>query len=204
MSCFINKVKSTINSRFQVNFLYVHQFSFCNQTLFEEGEAMAAALVGGSILSAFLQVLFDRMASREVLDFFKERNLNERLLKKLKIMMISVNGVLDDAEEKQVTKPAVKEWLDELKDTVYEADDLLDEIAYEALRLESFHEFLGQSMLQIQILSQLSDYFEDETSCMAKLEWQFWRDKADHLPTAITTYVQQPRCSNNEVTLDLS
>ncbi|KAI9400772.1 hypothetical protein POPTR_001G029300v4 [Populus trichocarpa] len=97
---------------------------------------MAAALVGGSILSAFLQVLFDRMASREVLDFFKERKLNERLLKKLKIMMISVNGVLDDAEEKQVTKPAVKEWLDELKDAVYEADDLLDEIAYEALRLE--------------------------------------------------------------------
>jgi len=36
-------------------------------------------------------------------------------------------------------------------------------------------------MLQIQIPSQLSDYVEDETSCMAKLEWQFWRDKADHL-----------------------
>ncbi|KAG5227722.1 disease resistance RPP13 protein [Salix suchowensis] len=97
---------------------------------------MAAALVGGSILSAFLQVLFDRMASREILDFFKERKLNDRLLKKLKIMMISVSGVLDDAEEKQVTKPAVKEWLDELKDAVYEADDLLDEIAYEAQRSE--------------------------------------------------------------------
>ncbi|KAB5573011.1 hypothetical protein DKX38_000205 [Salix brachista] len=136
MSCLIKEVKSTSNSRFQANFLSVDQFSFCNQTLFEEGEAMAAALVGGSILSAFLQVLFDRMASREILDFFKERKLNDRLLKKLKIMMISVSGVLDDAEEKQVTKPAVKEWLDELKDAVYEADDLLDEIAYEAQRSE--------------------------------------------------------------------
>ncbi|EEF37064.1 putative disease resistance RPP13-like protein 1 [Ricinus communis] len=97
---------------------------------------MAGALIGGSFLSAFLQVLFDRMASREVLDFFKGQKLNDALLNKLKTTMISVNAVLDDAEEKQITKPAVKEWLDELKDAAYEADDLLDEIAYECLRSE--------------------------------------------------------------------
>ncbi|XP_037494820.1 putative disease resistance RPP13-like protein 1 [Jatropha curcas] len=93
---------------------------------------MAAALVGGSVVSAFLQVLFDRMASHEVLDFLKGRKLNDGLLMKLKTTMISVNGLLDDAEEKQVSKPAVKEWLDELKDALYEADDLLGDIAYEA------------------------------------------------------------------------
>lgn len=99
--------------------------------------ASATALaIGGSFLSAFLQVLFDRMASREVLGFFRERKLNDRLLKKLKVLMISVNGVLDDAEEKQIAKPAVEMWVNELKDAVYEADDLLDEIAYEALRSE--------------------------------------------------------------------
>ncbi|CAI0461784.1 unnamed protein product [Linum tenue] len=48
--------------------------------------------------------------------------------------MNSVNAVLDDAEEKQVSKPAVKMWLDELKDAVFEADDLFDEISYRALR----------------------------------------------------------------------
>ena len=58
---------------------------------------------------------------------------------------------------------------------------LLKFITFFFFNQQSFHEFWGQSMLQIQILSQLSDYFEDETSCMAKLEWQFWRDKADHL-----------------------
>ncbi|KAJ6917975.1 hypothetical protein NC651_012244 [Populus alba x Populus x berolinensis] len=101
--------------------------------------ASATALaIGGSFLSAFLQVLFDRMASREVVGFFRDRKLNDRLLKKLKVLMISVNGVLDDAEEKQIAKPAVEMWVNELKDAVYEADDLLDEIAYEALRSEHF------------------------------------------------------------------
>ncbi|OAY32673.1 putative disease resistance RPP13-like protein 1 [Manihot esculenta] len=95
---------------------------------------MADALVGGSFLSAFLQVLFDRIACPVIIDFFTGRNFDDQLLSKLKATLISVNGVLDDAEEKQISKPAVRKWVDELKDAVYEADDLLDEIAYEALQ----------------------------------------------------------------------
>ncbi|GMY22691.1 putative disease resistance RPP13-like protein 1 [Fagus crenata] len=95
---------------------------------------MAGALVGGAFLSAFLQVAFDRVASHEVLDYLKGRKLIDGLLQKLKIELMSADAVLIDAEEKQITNPAVKKWLDELKDAVYVADDLLDEIAYEALR----------------------------------------------------------------------
>ena len=88
----------------------------------------------GGVLSAFLKVAFDRLASREVLDFLKGRKPIDGLVQKLKIELISADAVLLDAEEKQITNPAVEEWLDELKDAVYVADDLLDEIAYEALR----------------------------------------------------------------------
>nr|XP_023887254.1 GDSL esterase/lipase 1-like [Quercus suber] len=95
---------------------------------------MAEALVGGAVLSAFLQVAFERVASREVLDFLKGRKHIDGMVQKLKIELMSADAVLIDAEEKQITNPAVKEWLDELKDAVYVADDLLDEIAYEALR----------------------------------------------------------------------
>uniref|UniRef100_A0A2C9UZ40 Disease resistance RPP13-like protein 1 n=1 Tax=Manihot esculenta TaxID=3983 RepID=A0A2C9UZ40_MANES len=102
---------------------------------------MAAALIGGSFLSAFLQLLFDRMASPEVVDFFKGQKLDDRLLKKLNITLNSIVGVLDDAEEKQITKPAVKNWLTDLKDAAYEADDLLDEIASGAL--QSKHEVVS-------------------------------------------------------------
>ncbi|KAM3685868.1 hypothetical protein ACJW31_11G151500 [Castanea mollissima] len=95
---------------------------------------MAGALVGGAVLSAFLQVAFDRAASREVLDYLNGRKLIDGLVQKLKMELMSAGAVLNDAEEKQITDPAVKKWLDELKDAVYVADDLLDDIAYEALR----------------------------------------------------------------------
>ncbi|KAB1200208.1 putative disease resistance RPP13-like protein 1 [Morella rubra] len=57
-----------------------------------------------------------------------------RACMKLKIAVLSVNAVLEDAEEKQLTKPFVKDWIDELKDALYDADDILDGIATEARR----------------------------------------------------------------------
>ncbi|KAJ8770890.1 hypothetical protein K2173_021805 [Erythroxylum novogranatense] len=97
---------------------------------------MAAELVGGAFLSSLLSVLFEKIASRPVVDFFKARKLDHTLVHKLKIAMNSVGGLLDDAEEQEITRPAVKEWLDQLKHAFFEADDLLDEVSYEATRLE--------------------------------------------------------------------
>uniref|UniRef100_A0A7N2R7E3 Disease resistance RPP13-like protein 1 n=1 Tax=Quercus lobata TaxID=97700 RepID=A0A7N2R7E3_QUELO len=94
---------------------------------------MADALVGGAFLSAFLQVFFDRMASREILHFFSRWKLNTESLKKLRTTLLYINAVLNDAEEK-VKNPAVKEWVNELKDTAYHAQDLLDEITTVASR----------------------------------------------------------------------
>lgn len=102
---------------------------------------MAGALVGGAFLSAVLQVLADKVASREILDFFQGRKLTDRLLKKLEATLLSVSAVLEDAEEKQVTKPDVRRWIDELKDAFYDAEDILDEIATDALQRKLDAEF---------------------------------------------------------------
>ncbi|KAL2322315.1 hypothetical protein Fmac_026694 [Flemingia macrophylla] len=95
---------------------------------------MALAMVGEALISASVDILLKKIASREFRDFFSSRKLNVSVLDELKIKLLALNAVLNDAEEKQVTDLAVKAWLDELKDVVLDAEDLLDEINTDALR----------------------------------------------------------------------
>nr|KYP45466.1 Putative disease resistance RPP13-like protein 1 [Cajanus cajan] len=95
---------------------------------------MALAMVGEALISASVDILLKRIASREFRDFFSTRKLNVSVLDELKIKLLALNAVLNDAEEKQVTDLAVKAWLDELKEVVLDAEDLLDEINTDALR----------------------------------------------------------------------
>ncbi|KAM5585158.1 putative disease resistance RPP13-like protein 1 [Rosa sericea] len=108
---------------------------------------MALAVVGGAFLSSALAVLFDRMASRPVLDFIRGKKTTAGLLRNLKIKLLLVNNFLDDAEEKQLRKSGVREWLDELKDVHYLADDLLDDIETVALRCKMEQEDCGSSSI---------------------------------------------------------
>ncbi|KAF2319578.1 hypothetical protein GH714_017177 [Hevea brasiliensis] len=55
-------------------------------------------------------------------------------LKKLKATVSSIQAVLVDAEKKQALDEQVKDWLGKLQEVVYDADDLLDDFATEALR----------------------------------------------------------------------
>ncbi|XP_021821692.1 putative disease resistance RPP13-like protein 1 [Prunus avium] len=91
---------------------------------------MAGALIGEAFISASIQVICYRIASPKFVDLFRHKKLDQPLLMKLKRTLLTLNAVLDDAEEKQTEKPAVREWLDDLKHAV----DLLDEINYESLR----------------------------------------------------------------------
>ncbi|CAN6696536.1 unnamed protein product [Malus baccata var. baccata] len=92
------------------------------------------AMVGEALLSGSIQVLYDKIASGEFMDFFRERRLNNSLVERLKMTLLSLQAVLNDAEEKQIVNPAVEKWLDELKHAVFDAEDLVDEIDTEALR----------------------------------------------------------------------
>ena len=91
------------------------------------------SIMGGAALSAFIEELFEKLASSDVLKIFKQERLHADL-KKWKTVLLKIRAVLDDAEEKQMTSKLVKIWLDELEDLAYDADDILDECATEALR----------------------------------------------------------------------
>ncbi|RZC19073.1 putative disease resistance RPP13-like protein 1 [Glycine soja] len=88
-----------------------------------------AEAVGGAFLSAFLDVVFDKLVTDDVVDFIRGKKLDLNLLENLKTTLRLVGAVLDDAEKKQIKLSSVNQWLIELKDALYEADDLLDEIS---------------------------------------------------------------------------
>ncbi|XP_042478210.1 putative disease resistance protein RGA3 [Macadamia integrifolia] len=99
-------------------------------------------IFGGSFLSAFLQVAFDRFASPELLDFILRWEINLDEVDSLKLTSAMIQALFDEAELKQFTNIAVKLWLDHLKQLLYDAEDILDEYATELLRLklESAHQ----------------------------------------------------------------
>ena len=98
-------------------------------------EAVVTA-IGTAFLNIAVDLLVQKLGSPGVLAFFKGRKLEKALLEKLTETLNAVNGLLSDAEEKQISVPAVRTWLDDVKDAVYEAEDLLDEVDYEVRRSE--------------------------------------------------------------------
>ncbi|XP_058225855.1 putative disease resistance RPP13-like protein 1 [Rhododendron vialii] len=125
-------------------------------------------MAGEALLGAAFGVLLDRLTSKDFINFFRGRKHDERLLKKLKLKLLGLNKVLNDAEDKQITHPAVKEWLDELKGAIYDAEDLVDEITTEALRCKGEAEYQsGSNQVQSRI-SSFTKLFDDEIE--SKLE----------------------------------
>ncbi|XP_028961125.1 putative disease resistance RPP13-like protein 1 [Malus domestica] len=115
---------------------------------------MAGALIGEAFLSASIRTLCDKISSGMLMDFFRRKKLDHSLLEKLKLTFLALDAVLDDAEDKQIEKPRVKKWLDELKHAVFDAEDLLAEIDAEALQSK-----VEAEEYQTKMTSQVWNFF---------------------------------------------
>ncbi|PNY17049.1 CC-NBS-LRR resistance protein [Trifolium pratense] len=93
---------------------------------------MAAELVAGAFFSTCFQVIFEKLGELCFRDYLGGNKLDE-LKKKLDIKLNTINHVLEEAEIKQYESTHVKNWVDELKHVVYEADQILDEIHTDAM-----------------------------------------------------------------------
>lgn len=115
-------------------------FSICKEKK-NRTKDYGGSIGGWGFSHCFCANNFDRMVSPEMLDFIKglKKNNDTSLLDKLKITLRSVDALVNHAEARQATDLHVREWLNDLKDAVFKAEDILDEITTKGsiLKLEA-------------------------------------------------------------------
>ncbi|XP_028943752.1 putative disease resistance RPP13-like protein 1 [Malus domestica] len=94
-----------------------------------------------NFLVAFLQVLVDKLAQREVFKYFGLVKGIDQILKKWSATLSAIGAVLNDAEERQLTAEsnALKLWLDDLRDLAFDAEDVLDKYHTKMLKRQIQH-----------------------------------------------------------------
>ncbi|XP_062174443.1 putative disease resistance protein At3g14460 [Alnus glutinosa] len=168
--------------------------------------AIAAA---GMFISPIVQVFFQRMASGDFVDLFRGRKLDDGLLTRFEIKLLSVNAVLKDAEDKQFTRPDVKVWVDAVYDAVYDAEQVLDEISTKAQQRKldaefgnfgskvrnsisrSTSRFVKKVEKQIEKLLKRLDFLVNEKENLGLREGTVGGNPSERLPT--TSLVDESR-----------
>ncbi|KAI5410567.1 hypothetical protein KIW84_055902 [Lathyrus oleraceus] len=132
---------------------------------------MAATMIGSAFLSATVQTLVQKLASKEFLDYFKKTKFDDSLLEQLGQTLLTIQPVLDAAEEKQINTPSVKQWLDGLKDALYDAEDLLNQISYDSLQCQMENTQAASKTKQVWnfFFSPSTNNYEEINSQMKKM-----------------------------------
>ncbi|XVF18559.1 hypothetical protein REPUB_Repub11eG0033100 [Reevesia pubescens] len=93
------------------------------------------SVIGEAALSVFLELLIEKLVS-SALNYIADYKEVHVQLKEWQSKLPDIQAVLNDAEQKQIKDEGVKNWLADLQDLAYDVDDILDDFAYEALRLK--------------------------------------------------------------------
>ncbi|XP_031275456.1 putative disease resistance RPP13-like protein 1 [Pistacia vera] len=116
------------------------------------------------LISAILPLLFEKLSSPELFNYFASVKGVRSKLKKWERKLLKIEAVLSSAEEKQLTNKAVKLWLDDLQDLAYDVEDLLEEFSYEVSRQNSidtpscFNNFTPRAMkFDVSMRSKMKD-----------------------------------------------
>ncbi|KAL7608957.1 hypothetical protein Lser_V15G13934 [Lactuca serriola] len=87
------------------------------------------------IISAFLAVAFEKLASAALKKLAHSVGIQSQL-KKWERLLSQLHDLLADASQKEITNRSVKQWLNNLQHLAYDIDDILNDLATEAMHHE--------------------------------------------------------------------
>ncbi|KAJ0483698.1 putative P-loop containing nucleoside triphosphate hydrolase [Helianthus annuus] len=127
---------------------------------------------------ALLNVIFDKLTDEAFNIFARSQEIDSKL-NDLKITLSQIKALLNDASQKEITSESVRLWLNSLQHLAYDIDDVLDDVATEAMHHELTQES-GSVISKVRKLMVPSFFTKFSLS-------QSLHDKLD----SITTQLQQ-------------
>ncbi|KAJ0672821.1 putative P-loop containing nucleoside triphosphate hydrolase, leucine-rich repeat domain superfamily [Helianthus annuus] len=121
------------------------------------------------VLSAFLGVLFEKLASAALKSIALNKGVDVEI-KKWQRSLNQIQGVLADASHKEITSPPVKRWLNDLQHLAYDIDDILDGWVTEAMQSESTHKSEGITNKVRKLIPTCCTSFIQKSSMHEKLD----------------------------------
>ncbi|CAH1412414.1 unnamed protein product [Lactuca virosa] len=156
------------------------------------------------VLSAFLTVVFEKLASEALKKIVRSKGI-ESELKKLKKTLDQIQDLLNDASQKEVTNEAVKRWLNDLQHLAYDIDDLLDDLATEAIHRELTEEGGASTSMVRKLIPSCCTSFSQSSRMHAKLDdiaarLQELVEAKNNLGLSVITY-EKPKIERYEASL---
>ncbi|PWA87942.1 NBS-LRR resistance-like protein [Artemisia annua] len=87
------------------------------------------------IVSTLIEAVFQKLANEAVKQVVRAKGIHSEL-KKLGRTLSRIQALLNDALDKEITNEAVQVWLNDLQHLAYQIDDILEDLATEAMHKE--------------------------------------------------------------------
>ncbi|KAI3700492.1 hypothetical protein L2E82_45122 [Cichorium intybus] len=121
------------------------------------------------VASTLLSVVFDKLASEAMKKIARSKGIHSEL-KNLKRSYDQIQDLLNDAYQKEIADKAVKRWLNDLQHLAYDIDDVLDDLATEAMHRELTEESGASTSLVRKLIPTCCTNFSLSTRMGSKLD----------------------------------
>ncbi|GKA46245.1 NB-ARC domains-containing protein [Tanacetum coccineum] len=110
------------------------------------------------IASTLIEAVFQKLANEAVKQIVRAKGIRSEL-KNLEKTLSDIQDLLTHASDKEVKEVRVQKWINGLQHLAYDIDDILDDLATEAMHREFLEQSLGStSMVQKLIPSGCTNF----------------------------------------------